>query len=176
MRIGMICPYSFDVAGGVQAHVVDLARVLIAQGHEVSVLAPSSKGVALPEFVVSSGKAVAIPYNGSVSRLSFGPKAFGRLRRWIKEGRFDVLHVHEPNAPSLGMLALAIADGPIVATFHTSAERSLVLSVVQGVLRPSHEKIRGKIAVSELARRWQMESLGSDAIEIPKFLQRGAQA
>lgn len=167
MRIGMICPYSFDVAGGVQAHVVDLARVLIARGHEVSVLTPSSKETPLPDFVVSSGKAVAIPYNGSVSRLSFGPIAFSRLRRWIREGEFDVLHVHEPNAPSLSMLALAIADGPIVATFHTSTERSVVLSVFQSVLRPSHEKIRGKIAVSELARRWQMESLGSDAIEIP---------
>ncbi|KXO93416.1 GDP-mannose-dependent alpha-(1-2)-phosphatidylinositol mannosyltransferase (plasmid) [Tsukamurella tyrosinosolvens] len=167
MRIGMICPYSFDVAGGVQAHVVDLARVLIERGHEVSVLTPSSKETVLPDFAVSSGKAVAIPYNGSVSRLSFGPKAFGRLRKWIRKGEFDVLHVHEPNAPSLGMLALAIADGPIVATFHTSTEKSLVLSVFQSVLRPSHEKIRGKIAVSELARRWQMESLGSDAIEIP---------
>ncbi|WP_019203180.1 glycosyltransferase family 4 protein [Tsukamurella sp. 1534] len=167
MRIGMICPYSFDVAGGVQAHVVDLARVLIGMGHEVSVLTPSSKDTPLPEFAVSSGKAVAIPYNGSVSRLSFGPVAFARLRRWIREGDFDVLHVHEPNAPSLGMLALAIADGPIVATFHTSTEKSLVLSVFQSVLRPSHEKIRGKIAVSELARRWQMESLGSDAMEIP---------
>ncbi|CAM3698058.1 MULTISPECIES: glycosyltransferase family 4 protein [Tsukamurella] len=167
MRIGMICPYSFDVAGGVQAHVVDLARVLIARGHEVSVLTPSSKETVLPEFAVSSGKAVAIPYNGSVSRLSFGPVAFARLRRWIRDGEFDVLHVHEPNAPSLSMLALAIADGPIVATFHTSTEKSLVLSVFQSVLRPSHEKIRGKIAVSELARRWQMESLGSDAIEIP---------
>ncbi|NMD56029.1 MULTISPECIES: glycosyltransferase family 4 protein [Tsukamurella] len=167
MRIGMICPYSFDVAGGVQAHVVDLARVLIERGHEVSVLTPSSKETPLPDFAVSSGKAVAIPYNGSVSRLSFGPKAFARLRKWIRKGEFDVLHVHEPNAPSLGMLALAIADGPIVATFHTSTEKSLVLSVFQSVLRPSHEKIRGKIAVSELARRWQMESLGSDAIEIP---------
>ena len=141
--------------------------VLIDRGHQVSVLTPSSKETVLPDFAVSSGKAVAIPYNGSVSRLSFGPKAFGRLRKWIRKGEFDVLHVHEPNAPSLGMLALAIADGPIVATFHTSTEKSLVLSVFQSVLRPSHEKIRGKIAVSELARRWQMESLGSDAIEIP---------
>ena len=30
-----------------------------------------------------------------------------------------------------------------------------------------HEKIVGRIAVSDLARRWQMEALGSDAVEIP---------
>ncbi|WP_431970958.1 glycosyltransferase family 4 protein [Nocardia sp. bgisy134] len=167
MKIGMVCPYSFDVPGGVQAHVVDLARVLIERGHRVSVLAPASEGTALPEFVVSAGRAVAIPYNGSVARLSFGPMAYTRIRRWIDGNDFDVLHIHEPNAPSLSMLALKIAEGPIVATFHTSTTKSLVLSTFQGVLRPYHEKISGRIAVSELARRWQVEALGSDAVEIP---------
>lgn len=167
MRIGMVCPYSFDVPGGVQSHVVELAQVLIERGHKVSVLAPASDDTELPEFVVSAGKAVAIPYNGSVARLSFGPTAYTRLRRWIAESDFEVLHVHEPNAPSISMLALKVAEGPIVATFHTSTTRSLVLATFQGVLRPYHEKISGRIAVSELARRWQVEALGSDAVEIP---------
>ncbi|MFE3317442.1 glycosyltransferase family 4 protein [Nocardia sp. NPDC059195] len=167
MKIGMICPYSFDVPGGVQAHVVELARVFIERGHKVSVLAPASDDTPLPEFVVSAGRAVAIPYNGSVARLSFGPMAYTRIRRWIDSNDFDVLHIHEPNAPSLSMLALKIAEGPIVATFHTSTTKSLVLSTFQGVLRPYHEKISGRIAVSELARRWQVEALGSDAVEIP---------
>ncbi|WP_280182880.1 glycosyltransferase family 4 protein [Nocardia cyriacigeorgica] len=167
MKIGMVCPYSFDVPGGVQAHVVELARVMIERGHKVSVLAPASDSTPLPEFVVSAGRAVAIPYNGSVARLSFGPTAYTRIRRWIDGNDFDVLHIHEPNAPSLSMLALKIAEGPIVATFHTSTTKSLVLSTFQGVLRPYHEKISGRIAVSELARRWQVEALGSDAVEIP---------
>ncbi len=167
MKIGMVCPYSFDVPGGVQSHVVELAQVLIERGHRVSVLAPASDETPLPDFVVSAGKAVAIPYNGSVARLSFGPTAYNRIRRWITDNDFDVLHIHEPNAPSLSMLALKIADGPIVATFHTSTTKSLVLSTFQGVLRPYHEKIQGRIAVSELARRWQVEALGSDAVEIP---------
>ncbi|MDG3011357.1 glycosyltransferase family 4 protein [Rhodococcus sp. D2-41] len=167
MKIGMVCPYSFDVPGGVQAHVAELAQVFIARGHEVSVLAPASDDVELPDFVVSAGRAVAIPYNGSVARLRFGPVTYARIRRWITENTFDVLHIHEPNAPSLSMLALKIAEGPIVATFHTSTTKSLVLSTFQGVLRPYHEKISGRIAVSELARRWQVEALGSDAVEIP---------
>ncbi len=167
MKIGMVCPYSFDVPGGVQAHVVELARVFIERGHKVSVLAPASEDTPLPDFVVSAGRAVAIPYNGSVARLSFGPMAYTRIRRWIDGNDFDVLHIHEPNAPSLSMLALKIAEGPIVATFHTSTTKSLVLSTFQGVLRPYHEKISGRIAVSELARRWQVEALGSDAVEIP---------
>ncbi|MBO0856078.1 MAG: glycosyltransferase family 4 protein, partial [Nocardia sp.] len=161
------CPYSFDVPGGVQSHVVELAQVLIERGHRVSVLAPASDDTELPDFAVSAGKAVAIPYNGSVARLSFGPTAYNRLRRWIVDNDFDVLHIHEPNAPSISMLALKVAEGPIVATFHTSTTKSLVLATFQGVLRPFHEKISGRIAVSELARRWQVEALGGDAVEIP---------
>src|SRR6201994_3792291 len=167
MRIGMVCPYSFDVPGGVQSHVLQLAEVMRTRGHDVSVLAPSPPHVGLPDYVVSGGKAVPIPYNGSVARLRFGPATHRKVKKWLVEGDFDVLHLHEPNAPSLSMLALNIAEGPIVATFHTSTTKSLTLAVFQGILRPMHEKIVGRIAVSDLARRWQMEALGSDAVEIP---------
>jgi len=167
MRIGMVCPYSFDVPGGVQSHVLQLAEVMRARGHEVSVLAPASPDVSLPEYVVSAGRAIPIPYNGSVARLQFSPAVHGRVRRWLADGEFDVLHLHEPNAPSLSMWALRVAEGPIVATFHTSTTKSLTLTVFQGILRPMHEKIVGRIAVSDLARRWQMEALGTDAVEIP---------
>ena len=167
MRIGMVCPYSLDVPGGVQSHVLQLAEVMLARGHEVSVLAPSSPDIPLPDYVVSAGRAIPIPYNGSVSRLQFSPAVHGKVRRWLSDGDFDVLHLHEPNAPSLSMWALRVAEGPIVATFHTSTTKSLTLTVFQGVLRPWHEKIIGRIAVSDLARRWQMEALGSDAVEIP---------
>jgi phosphatidylinositol alpha-mannosyltransferase len=163
----MVCPYSIDVHGGVQAHVLQLAEVFHARGHEVSVLAPSSPHVKLPDYVVSGGKAVPIPYNGSVARLRFGPATHRMVKKWIAHGDFDVLHLHEPNAPSLSVLALMIAEGPIVATFHTSTTKSLALGIFQGILRPWNEKIVGRIAVSDLARRWQMEALGSDAVEIP---------
>ena len=169
MRIGMVCPYSFDVPGGVQSHILQLAEVMHAAGHEVSVLAPASPhaDTSLPDYVVSGGKAVPIPYNGSVARLRFGPATHRKVKKWLQQGDFDVLHLHEPNAPSLSMLALNIAEGPIVATFHTSTTKSLTLSVFEPILRPMHEKIVGRIAVSDLARRWQMEALGSDAVEIP---------
>ncbi|MGB3485150.1 MAG: glycosyltransferase family 4 protein [Mycobacterium sp.] len=169
MRIGMVCPYSFDVPGGVQSHVLQLAKVMRERGHDVSVLAPASPEAQtwLPDYVVSGGKAIPIPYNGSVARLRFGPAAHRMVKKWLVKGEFDVLHLHEPNAPSLSMLALQAAEGPIVATFHTSTTKSLTLSVFQGILKPAHEKIVGRIAVSDLARRWQMEALGSDAVEIP---------
>ncbi len=167
MRVGLVCPYSFDIPGGVQAHVADLAKVLIGMGHEVSVLAPGDDESEYPDYVVPAGRSVGIPYNGSIARLSFGPVSYARVRRWIRAGEFDVLHVHEPVAPSLSMLALMVADGPIVATFHTANPRSRMLSAFQGVLQPFLEKITGRIAVSELARQVQVEHLGGDAVIIP---------
>lgn len=173
MRVGLVCPYSLDIPGGVQAHVADLARVLIRLGHEVSVLAPGDEDAEHPDFVVPAGRSVGIPYNGSVARLAFGPVSYTKVRRWIRSSDFDVLHVHEPVAPSLSLLATMVADGPLVATFHTSNPRSRMLSAFGPVLQPFLEKITGRIAVSELARQVQVEHLGGDAVIIPNGVDVG---
>ncbi|MGH3384772.1 MAG: glycosyltransferase family 4 protein, partial [Nocardioidaceae bacterium] len=160
MRIGMVCPYSLDVPGGVQNHVRDLTEQLTSLGHQVSVLAPGEEGHGLPGYVVPAGRAVPVPYNGSVARLTFGPLAAKRTRRWLREGRFDLLHIHEPSVPSVSVLALWAARGPIVGTFHTSNTRSRAMSSAAAMLRPSMEKIGGRIAVSEHARRTLVQHFG----------------
>ena len=167
MKIGMVCPYSWDVPGGVQQHVRDLAEALIDYGHEVSVISPADDDTPLPPYVVGAGRAVPVPYNGSVARLSFGFVSASRVRRWVKEGGFDLLHVHEPGIPSLSLLACWVASGPIVATVHTAIPRSRVLIVTYPVLRTALEKISGRIAVSEAARTTLVEHIGGDAVVIP---------
>ncbi|MFZ0157638.1 MAG: glycosyltransferase family 4 protein, partial [Kineosporiaceae bacterium] len=167
MRIGLVCPYSFDVLGGVQVHVRDLAEHLIGAGHTVSVLAPADDDTPVPDYVEAAGRAVPVKYNGSVARLAFGPVSAARVRRWLAEGDFDVLHIHEPMSPSLSLLALWLATGPIIATFHTSILRSRAMQISQPMLRPSLEKISARIAVSEDARRTLVEHLGGDAVVIP---------
>ena len=167
MRIGIACPYSWDVPGGVQQHIRGLAEALIGLGHDVSVIAPADDDRPLPDYVVPAGKAVPVPYNGSVARLAFGPLSVSRVRRWVRDGGFDVLHVHEPAVPSLSLLACWVAAGPIVATVHTAMPRSRVLLAAQPVLRSALEKIDGRIAVSEAARTTLVEHLGGDAVLIP---------
>ncbi|MCM2429523.1 glycosyltransferase family 4 protein [Streptomyces sp. RKAG337] len=167
MRIGIVCPYSWDVPGGVQFHIRDLAEHLIKLGHEVSVLAPADDETPLPPYVVSAGRAVPVPYNGSVARLNFGFLSAARVRRWLHDGGFDVIHIHEPTSPSLGLLACWAAQGPIVATFHTSNPRSRAMIAAYPILQPALEKIRARIAVSEYARRTLVEHLGGDAVVIP---------
>ena len=167
LRIGMVCPYSLDVPGGVQTHVLGLAAALRAFGHEVAVLAPAVGATGLPAFVTPAGRTLGVPYNGSVARVAFGPRSYARVRRWLGEHRFDVLHLHEPTSPSLSVLALQLAEGPVVATFHTATERSRTLSAFGGMLAPLLEKVTARIAVSPLARRVQVQHLGGDAVEIP---------
>jgi phosphatidylinositol alpha-mannosyltransferase len=136
-------------------------------GHEVSVIAPADDDAELPAYVVPAGRAIPVPYNGSVARLAFGFLSAGRVRRWLREGAFDVLHVHEPIAPSLSIIACWAADGPIVATFHTSNTRSRAMTAAYPILQTALEKISARIAVSEAARRTLVEHLGGDAVLIP---------
>jgi phosphatidyl-myo-inositol alpha-mannosyltransferase len=163
----MVCPYSFAAPGGVQAHVLGLAKGLRDLGYQVEVLAPATADNALPEFVTPAGRAVGVPYNGSIAPLAFGPVAVNRARRWLRDHDFDVLHLHEPDSPSLSLIALALADRPVVATFHFATARSWALAAAHGLLQPTMEKITARIAVSPLARRVQVECLGGDAVEIP---------
>jgi phosphatidyl-myo-inositol alpha-mannosyltransferase len=167
VRVGLVCPYTWDVPGGVQAHVHDLALALIGLGHEVSVITPADDESGLPAYITSTGRAVPVPYNGAVARMAFGPLSARRVRRWLREGDFDVVHVHEPTAPSLSLLATWSFDGPLVATFHTSVERSRTLAAAYPILQTALEKISGRIAVSEAARRTLVEHLGGDAVLIP---------
>ena len=166
-RIGIVCPYGWDTPGGVQSHVRDLAEYLIREGHFVSVLAPAIDDENLPEYVTSAGRPIAIPYNGAVARVLFGPIAFSRVRHWISQGDFDVLHLHEPAIPSISLLACWAAEGPLVGTFHAAAKRQKMTFAVAPFLEPVIEKLNARIAVSEAARETLTEHLDTDAVVVP---------
>ena len=167
LKIGIVCPYSWDTPGGVQNHIRDLAEFLIGAGHVVSVLAPAIDETSLPNYVVSAGKPISIPYNGAVARVLFGPVAFARVRQWISQGEFDLLHLHEPAIPSISLLACWAADGPMVGTFHAAAKRQKIIFAIGPILEPAIEKLSARIAVSEAARLTLTDHLDTDAVIIP---------
>ena len=167
LRIGIVCPYGWDTPGGVQAHIGDLAEYLLSKGHVVSVLAPAIDENSLPSYVVSAGKPIAIPYNGAVARVLFGPIAFARVRQWIAAGNFDLLHLHEPAIPSLSLLACWAAEGPMVGTFHAASKRQRAIFAIGPILEPVIEKLAVRIAVSEAARLTLTAHLETDAVVIP---------
>jgi phosphatidylinositol alpha-mannosyltransferase len=149
---------------------------LVDHGHEVSVLAPCDDDADLPDWVVDGGRPIAIRYNGAVARLNFGVKATRHVRTWIKEGDFDILHVHEPVAPSLSVLGLWVARGPLVATWHSSHDRSRIMTAGYYLGQTAMEKLRGRIAVSEDARRTMVAHMGGDAVLIPNGVRVSAYA
>ena len=167
LRIGIVCPYSWDVPGGVQNHIRDLTEFLINNGHYVEVLAPATESEDLPEYVVSAGRAVSIPYNGAVARVLFGVVANSRVRTWINDGNFDLLHLHEPAIPSLSLLACWAAEGAMVGTFHAAAKYQKAIVAIGPILEPVIEKLSARIAVSESARLTLTAHLETDAIVIP---------
>ena len=167
MKIGLVCPYAWDVPGGVSAHIRGLAQELMARGHDISVLSPAENDSGLPDYVVPAGRPVAIRYNGSVARLTFGVRPALRVRRWLAQNEFDVVHVHEPAAPSVSVLTCWAADGPLVATLHTANPRSRTMSAAYAGLQTALEKIDARIAVSEAARITAVSHLGGDAVIIP---------
>jgi phosphatidylinositol alpha-mannosyltransferase len=102
VRIGIVSPYSFDVPGGVQNHIIDLAEALIELGHEVSVLAPADEDADLPAYVVPAGRALPLPYNGSVARI-----AFSQLARKVQVEHLGGGAVEIPNGVAVRKFASA---------------------------------------------------------------------
>jgi phosphatidylinositol alpha-mannosyltransferase len=170
LRIGMVCPYSLDGPGGVQTQVLGLAQYMLDRGHDVSVLAPARAQTLLPDYVERAGCSFAIPYNGSVAHLKFGPISALRVRRWLRRGEFDIVHVHEPAVPSLSMLALLAAKAPVVGTMHTVNPRSRAMRASRWWLRPLLGRLSARIAVSEAALHTMANHVGGDAVVIPNGL------
>ncbi|MEL4359382.1 MULTISPECIES: glycosyltransferase family 4 protein [unclassified Luteococcus] len=165
LRIGLVCPYSFARPGGVQNHVIGLAGWLRRQGHAVRILAPgrpeagvlAAAGVREQDFT-SAGPAIPVAYNGSVARINFGPTVAYRVREWLADGGFDLVHLHEPMTPSVSLLALGQARTPVVVTFHTATPGSRTMRLAYQVLPQAAGRIDQAIAVSssaaEVARRY----------------------
>jgi phosphatidyl-myo-inositol alpha-mannosyltransferase len=164
VRIGLVCPYEWTVPGGVKNHVQNLALELRLLGHDVDVLAPSVGEVDEPHFV-SLGASLPIPYNGSIARIAMGPGHTQLVRRALLDGAYDLVHVHEPLSPSVGLIAVIQAAVPVVGTFHANLDRSAALRLGAPVLRRGFNKLAARIAVSDSAREtWQRYFRGPVAI------------
>lgn len=158
LRVGLVCPYSFSRAGGVQNHVLGLAGWLLEQGHDVEVFGPGRvPGQVLEEArlpasaVVSSGPAVPVRYNGSVARVNLDPVSAARTRNWLRRGDFDLIHVHEPMTPSVSLVGLLQSRSALVATFHTATPGSRSMRLAYRLVPSAGRRLAGAIAVSQLA-------------------------
>jgi len=169
MRVALVSPYSWTHPGGVTRHIEALSAELLAAGHHVRVLAPYDGDPAdAPEGLISLGRTIGLPFNGAVSNLALTPYSAATLRRELRAGAFDVVHVHEPVAPVPGWLALAVADSPLVGTFHTYTERVAAHAVAAlWGSRRNLNRLHVRIAVSEAAAWTARRFIGGEYRIVP---------
>jgi phosphatidylinositol alpha-mannosyltransferase len=122
LRVCIVIPYDLaDKAGGVKHHAVQLARALRRQGHNVTVFGPSSSPSDDGETVGIRGM-VNVAANGSDNRMAVLASP-AELRRFFRDGAFDVVHVHEPPIPAISYWAAWLTPGvPKMGTFHAYSE------------------------------------------------------
>lgn len=160
LRIGIVCPYSLTVPGGVQAQVLGLARELRRQGHEARVLGPCD-GPPPESFVTPLGNSLPTSANGSIAPLAPDPAATLRTMRALRDEEFDVVHVHEPLAPGPTLSAVVMHPAPLVGTFH-AAGRSASYVYFRPVLVRIADRIDRKVVVSKDALELVRSHLGGE--------------
>ena len=183
MRVGLVSPYSWTYPGGVLRHIEALAGELLAAGHDVRVLAPYDRDdrrtawlhrgtrpqrLSAPEWLVPLGGTIGWPLNGAVSNLAGTPSAVTLLRRELRAGQFDVVHVHEPVAPTIGWDTLTSADAPLVGTFHCYSESAPphAIANLMGARRKLN-RLAVRIAVSDAAAWTGRRFYGGDYRIVP---------
>ncbi len=173
MRIGIVCPYSLTIYGGVQGQVMALARELRNRGHEARVLGPCD-GAPPATFVTPLGDSLPTAINGSMAPLAPDPSAALRTIRALRDEQFDVLHLHEPLAPGCTLTSLVVRPAPIVATFHAAGGAG-VYRFLSAPLRALLDRIDRRVVVSKDALDMVQEHLGGDyevlfnGVEVERF-------
>jgi phosphatidyl-myo-inositol alpha-mannosyltransferase len=154
MKICQVSPYDFMHPGGVTEHVRHLSTQLRNRGHEVTVLAPSSRvgdDHGIPGYV-RIGRSVAVRSNGSVAHLALSFHLVRRVRALLHEADYDVVHYHEPLVPALPITVLRFHRGANVGTFHAMARRNLGYYYGRPFLKRYFNRLHARIAVSAAAR------------------------
>lgn len=153
MRIALVSPYDWLTPGGVNRHIDVIAEEFINRGHAPRIIAPASGPVDDPRVFVA-GRPTSIPASGSMARIALDPRVGRRVNRFLREQRFDVVHVHEPLMPTLPIQVLrhsrrAYPDVVNVGTFHANKDGgNRLYSYGHRLLKRWHREIDGKIAVS----------------------------
>ena len=158
LRVGMVCPYSLSIPGGVQGQVMGIARAMRALGVEARVLAPCD-GPPPATWVSPLGASVPAAANGSVAPIAPDPSAALRTIRVLRDEHFDLVHIHEPLVPGPALTALLWSDGPLVGTFHRAGE----IAWYRAIKLPARwalSRLALRCAVSELAMATAREALG----------------
>jgi phosphatidylinositol alpha-mannosyltransferase len=160
MRVGLVCPYSLTVPGGVQGQVLGLAHALRQLGHDARVLGPCD-GPPPEPGVTPLGRSIPTAANGSVAPIAPDVSCQLRTIRALRDEAFDVLHLHEPLVPGPTMTSILFRNAPLVGTFHAAGGSAAYRYLRPGV-RWLSRRLDLRCAVSEDARQMAHDALGGE--------------
>jgi phosphatidylinositol alpha-mannosyltransferase len=148
LRIALVTEYYYPHLGGVCEHVHFFAREARRRGHHVDVITSHIPGAEAQPNVIRVGRSQPVYCNGSQARITLGWNLRKEVRRVLKQGRYDIVHVHSPLTPVLPILAIEEADCPVVGTFHTYFDRSIGYTLGNRFFQKRLNMLSTAIAVS----------------------------
>ncbi len=153
MKIALVSAYDYPYPGGVTKHVSNLASQFRRRNHDVRIIALSSlPDSELDDYVIKVASVVIpIRVSGSVARVSLSPGIYTKVKRVLREERFDIVHLHEPLMPALPLVTLRHSKSVNVATFHAYRDSHVGYRYTRRVAKRFVNKLDGKIVVSPAA-------------------------
>ncbi|MFN8570763.1 MAG: glycosyltransferase family 4 protein [Gemmatimonadaceae bacterium] len=149
--MALVTEYYYPHIGGVSEHVHHFAAELRRRGHAVDIITGRIGHAAPTTGVIRLGTSVPVYSNGSHSRITVGRSLRRAMRETLREGAYDIVHVHAPFTPVLPLLAITEADCPVVGTVHTWFPRSALYSIFSRQLQQVARQLSVLIAVSPTA-------------------------
>jgi len=154
VKIGIVSPYAYPRPGGANDNIRETYENLRRRGHEVRIITAPWGDDPPAQDVIQIGQAIAVPYNGSVGRVTLSARLEYLVTRILDRERFDIIHHHEPLVPLLSAQILDRKSCPQVATFHAFGGFSFSYWLGRPIGRRYMNKLDGRIAVSSAARHF----------------------
>jgi phosphatidylinositol alpha-mannosyltransferase len=148
LRIALVTEYYYPHLGGVCEHVHFFAREARRRGHHVDIITSNIPGAEAQPHVIRLGRSQPVYANGSQARITIGIGLRKQMRKVLRRGHYDIVHVHSPLTPILPLLAIEESDAPVVGTFHTYFDRSKGYTLLNDFFQRRLDMLEAAICVS----------------------------
>jgi phosphatidylinositol alpha-mannosyltransferase len=174
LRVALVTEYYYPHFGGICEHVHYLARELRRRGHHADIITSALGRRARDPHMFEFGRSVPVYSNQSLARITVGAGLRRQLRDHFRQGRYDLVHVHSPLTPTLPLLAVDVAEVPVVGTIHTNFDHSIAYQVLRRRFQRSVDRLAAVVCVSKTAAAAHARYFDADWRIIPNGIDLGA--
>ena len=171
LNIALVSAYDYALPSGVNNHIDNLAAQLKSKGHAITIFAPCSSNNITEQHFVPISKAIAIPTNGSIARISLSLSSFSKVKTILNNSNFDIIHLHEPFAGLVPLAFLQYSKSINIATFHSLRNSAFnsIFRTIKGakIVNNYYKKLDGRITISKASQKFISEHFHGDFEIIP---------